>query len=245
MTDELIRLCDLLPMYSNYHGVSLPEAAFGLHELMDEAFLAYLGRGEELLPERLFWVGGVSSSKRSVRGYVLGHEGLIKYFKALSEPSGSTQFINCFCHAEYDYVNVPASIVYSSKTALSEWLKNAGVSDFSFVLDVGVSSKECGSSSVISSKELNSISLIINGLVELIKEVDKAHTVQGIDAAAQIRADAIKRRALGVRSVRKNFNPCMAILSLADAAQVEMPKSHKTLGKFMKGHIQSDMEQST
>lgn len=242
MTDELIRLCDLLPMYSNYHGVSLPEAAFGLYELMDEAFLAYLGRSEELLPERLFWVGRVGSSEPSARGYVLGHEGLLKYFKGLCDSSDGIQSINCFCHAEYEYTNVPASIVYSSKEALSEWLKNAGVSDHPFVLDAGANSREYGGSGAVSSKELNSISLIVNGLVELIKEVDKAHTVQGLDAAAQMRADAIKRRALGVRSVRKNFNPCMAILSLADAAQVEMPKSHKTLGKFMKGHSQSDMD---
>lgn len=242
MNDELIRLSDLVPEYARYHKVSFHEAAYGLHELMEDLWAEYsVLRRIERLPEHLFWVGRVSSSKPSSSGYEVDYDVLLGYFKGMREPSPGidNRLIKCFCNAERDYKDIPASVVYSSRAALSSWILDAGIEAPDFILDGNVDKRANGGSEgeEFQAKELNSISLIINGLINLIKEVDKAHAEQPLDGASGKRADTIRRRAFGLRSPRKNFDLSSAILSLADAAEVDMPRSHKTLRKYMGDHF--------
>ncbi|MBC3957117.1 hypothetical protein [Pseudomonas triticifolii] len=239
MSDDLIRLSDLLPAYARYHALSLPEAAFGLQELIGEVCIEYMLRREDILPKQLFWVGRVVSSEVSIRGYELDEEGLLSYFEGLCNPlpGVDSNFIQCFCCSVNKRVCIPASIVYSSRETLGQWIGSAGIEASDFVSSSGMGSRAEADEgkAVLQSKELNSISLIIGGLVELIKEVDKAHTDQSPDEAVKKRSETIRRRVLGLRSDRKNFDPCTAIISLAEAAGVDMPKSHKTLKKYMGG----------
>ena len=78
-----------------------------------------------------------------------------------------------------------------------------------------------------------SIGQIISGLVDLIKEVDRAHTEQPVDDKARMRADTIKLRAARLHDSSSIYNLCTTILNLADAAEADMPRSHKTLEKYM------------
>ena len=69
MNDDLIRLSDLVPEYARYYKLNLIEAAFGLHELLDETFLVYLANNEKPPLEDLFWVGRVNSPQRSTKDF--------------------------------------------------------------------------------------------------------------------------------------------------------------------------------
>ncbi|MEW7860048.1 hypothetical protein [Pseudomonas chlororaphis] len=245
MNDDLMRLPDLVSEYARYYEVDTQEAAHALHELIKELYLEYSVRqGKVALPDHIFWVGRVGSSQRSNRIYKLFFEGLIKYFDDLCDPLPGIDkdLVRSYCESDSSTKDIPVGLIYLSRVALGEWILDAGIEPPDYMLignaDKGAKGSEGGEK--FQAKELGSISLILNGLINLIKEVDKAHTEQPLDDASGKRADTIKRRALGLRSVRKNFDPCLAILSLAEAAEVEMPKSHKTLRKFMKGHFQGD-----
>lgn len=250
MNNELIRLSDLVPDYARYHNVSFHEAAYSLHELMEDLWVEYsVLRRIDQLPERLFWVGRVSSEKPSNRGYELDYDALLGYFKGLREslPGTGSSLIKCFCNAVRDYKDIPVSAVYSSRAALGKWILDAGIEAPNFILDghADKQAREDNEGGELQVKELNSIGLIINGLINLIKEVDKAHAEQVLDEAAGKRADTIKRRALGLRSQRKNFDLCSAILSLADVAGVDMPKSHKTVRKYMGDYLPRSADEFT
>lgn len=236
MNADLIRLSDLVPEYARYYEVSFQEAAYDLHELIEDLFREYAVRRGKFMPEHIFWVGGAKSSKRSTKGYELDFGGLRKYFKALVEsPEAGNPLLNCFCRAESDYTNIPAGVIYLSRAALVEWILAAGIEPPDFILggDTGKCIKGNDETDGFRAKELVFISSVISGLIDLIKEVHKAHTEPTLDDKARKRAEAIIRGASRLNSTRKNFDLPSAIKSLAEDAGVDMPRSPKTLKKYM------------
>lgn len=233
MNDDLMRLSDLVPEYARYYELKLIEAAFGLHELLDETLLVYLANNEKPSIEDLFWAGRINSPQRSTKGYVVDEEALLKHLKNLCEPQTGidSSFINCFCHYEYTHKNIPTNIVYFSRTALSELIIKAGLEAPGFLLsDYTIEYQDTSVKRSSQAKRENSLKKIINGLFEIIKEVDKAHTEPTLDDKSKKRAETIKRRALELHAPREK---CAAILRIADAAGVDMPKSAKTLQQYI------------
>lgn len=238
LNDDLMRLSDLVPAYVRCYKVSTQEAAYALHELIEELYVEY--GVNQWLPNSVnnfFWVGKSGSTKRSPRSYVFYFQLLSKYFYDFFDSPAEIDksLVNCYCEDDQQSKNIPASIVYFSKAALGKWALDAGIEVPSFLLN-GIAGEENEGSDErkgFQTKELNSISLIINGLISLINEVDKAHVEQPLDDAARRRATSIKHRASKLRSSRKSFDLGLAVLSLADAADIDMPKTQKTLRKYM------------
>lgn len=236
MNDDVMRLSDLLSAYARYHAVTLPEAAFGLYELMDEAFLSYLGRFEELLPEQLFWVGRVGSSEPSPKGYVLDHQGLLKYFKGLCEPStgADNQFISCFCHSDYSNTTVPASVVYFSRKAFIDWIQAASTKIPEFLssknLENNPGKPNEENIKAFQGKELVSIRGLARGLIEIIVELDRAH--RGL--SKKTNPEAILRAASQLDLNKKSSKWRAALADLANAAEVEdFRGNRRTLEKYV------------
>ncbi len=238
MNYDLIRLSDLVPEYVRYHKVSFREAAYDLHELIEDLYREYTMRRGKLMPDHICWVGGAKSSHRSAKNYELDLGDLRKYFKALVDsPAVDNPLFNCFCRSERDYTNIPAEVVYLSREALVEWILAAGIDSADFIL-AGDARKRINKNEKtdgFQAKELASISLIISGLINLIREVNKAHADPSLDESTRRRAEAIKRSASRLNSTRKNFDLPSAITSLAEDAGVDMPRSPKTLKRYMGG----------
>ncbi len=77
MSNDVKRLPDLIPSYARYYMVSHQEAAYALHELIQELSVEYVDvREDRLSLDKVFWVGRVGESKRSARFYNLSFEGL-------------------------------------------------------------------------------------------------------------------------------------------------------------------------
>ncbi|WP_454867519.1 hypothetical protein [Pseudomonas farris] len=238
MNDDLMRLSDLVPTYARCYKVSSQEAAYALHELIEELYVEHgVNRQHPNSVNNIFWVGKAGDAKRTSRAYVLYFQLLSKYFYDLfdSPLESDKNLVNCYCEDDQQSKNIPASVIYFSKAALSEWVIDAGV-EVPIFLSIGIADRQAEGDDErreFQTKELNSISLILNGLISLIKEVDKAHVEQPLDDAAARRASTIRHRALKLRSSRKSFDLGLAVLSLADAAGVEMPKTQKTFRKYM------------
>ncbi|WP_339410227.1 hypothetical protein [Pseudomonas sp. EA_35y_Pfl2_R5] len=237
MNDDLIRLSDLVPEYVRYHEVSIQEAAYDLHELIENLYRECAVRLGTSMPDNVFWVGGVKSSQRSKKGYELDFGGLRKFFKALVDsPEAGSPLFNCFCRAENDYTSIPAGVVYLSKSALVEWVMAAGLEPPDFILDGNAEECSGGSEELggFKGKELVSIRMIVSGLIELIREVHNAHAEPALDDKARKRAENIIRSASRLNNSRKNFNPYPDIVSLAEVAGVDMRKP-KTLEFYAEG----------
>lgn len=232
MNDDLIRLSDLVPEYARYYEVSFQEAAYNLHELIEQLFREYTLKRGKPLPEQIWCVGGAKSSQRSSKGYELDFGGLKNYFKALFDShEASNPHINCFSRTDSDYTSIPPSVVHFYKAALVEWIQAADIEPPAFILDgnAGDCSTDSEDTDEFNEKELVSIRRIISDLIELIIEVNNAHTAPTLDDEERKRAENIIRVASWLNSSRKNFNPYPVVISLADVAGVEMRKSWKTL----------------
>lgn len=231
MNDDQIRLSDLVAEYVRHHEVSTQEAAYDLHELIENLYRECAARLGSSMPDHVFWVGEAKSSQRSKKGYELDFGGLRKFFKALIDsPEGGSPLLNCFCRAENDYTSIPAGVVYLSKSALVEWVMASGLEPPDFIL--GGNTEECLGDSEdptgFKGKELVSIRMIVSGLIELIREVHNAHTEPASDDKARKRAENIIRCASRLNNPRKNYNLYPDIISLAEVAGVDMRKP-KTL----------------
>lgn len=248
MNNEM-RLPELVSGFARHYGVEIPDAAHSLHELVGELYQEYYVRQSKVaLPEQVFWVGRVDSSRRSVREYTIFFHGLISYLSGLYDvvPVEGYDLIRSYCQNDQDAKDIPVNLVYVSRSAFAEWIKAAGIEvpDYLLVNDLNIYSKETEGKNILQGKGLNSIGLIINGLASLIREVDRAHSEQPVDDRAAKRFELIRRRAAGLSSSRKRFDLCSAILALADAADIEMPKSHKTLRKYMSIDIHSEADKN-
>ncbi|OQR31025.1 hypothetical protein BWR59_16075 [Pseudomonas sp. Bc-h] len=246
MNNEM-RLFDFIYGYARYYELDVPEAAHALHKLIDDLFQQHcVLQGKIALPSDMFWVGRADSSRRSIRTYKLFFRDLINYLDSLfdSVPNEGYDLIHSYCEDDKGGKDIPVSLIYLSKKALAEWIEGFGGTAPVYLLlgESGVAADHGRQVEELQVKELNSISLIISGLVNLIKEVDKAHVELSDDVDAVKRADAIKRRAAALRSPRKNVDVFSAVLALADAAEVEMPKSQKTLKKYMSARLTDGAE---
>jgi hypothetical protein len=245
-----VRLPELVSGYARHYGVEISDAAHSLHELVGELYQEYHVRQSKVaLPEQVFWVGRVDSSRRSVREYTIFFNGLISYLSGLYDvlPVEGYDLIRSYCQSDQDAKDIPVNLVYVSKSAFAEWIKAAGIEvpDYLLTNDLNIISKEVAEKHLLQAKELSSIGLIINGLVSLIREVDRAHSEQPVDDRSAKRFELIKRRAAGLSSSRKRFDLCSAILALADATDTEMPKSHKTLRKYMAIDINGEADKNS
>ena len=247
MNDE-VSLPELVSGYADYYGGDVPEAAHALHESIDELYKIYKPQGKTALPSHVFWVGRPDSSKQSIRKYKIFFEGVLNYFDGLhdSVSRDGVDLIPTYCESDRDARDVPVGLVYLSKKNLAEWFEQAGIEGPQYLLvdKPSVTAEVNNEGQVLQAKELGSISLVISGLVNLIKEVDKAHAGQSIGDEAKKRADTIKRIAARLHSSRTIYNQCLTILDLADAAETDMPKSHKTLKKYMTGGFYDGTENS-
>ncbi|WP_248747508.1 MULTISPECIES: hypothetical protein [unclassified Pseudomonas] len=243
---DVMRLPDLVSGCARYYKVDTQDAAHALHELIKELCLEYSVRqGKVALPGHIFWVGRVGSSQRSIRSYKLFFDGLIKYLDCSCDPLSGVDkdLIPSYCESDSSAKDIPAGLIYLSKSALAKWALDAGVEPPDYILNVnaGESAKGGEGGQGFQEKELGTINKIINGLVDLIKEVDKAHSGRLLGSADKMRAEAIKRAASRLNNPpRKNFDLYSAVISLAEDAGVDMPKDHKTLRKYMRAPSKSD-----
>lgn len=240
MNYDVIRLSDLVPKYASHYKVSSQEAAFALHELVVGLYSEYhVKRGEMVLPDQIFWVGRVGSSQRSPKIYKLFFNGLIEYFDNLFNPPPESDcgLVRCYCVSDSDAKDVPAGIVYLSRAALGKWVLEAGIETPEFILSGNASenTKAVKRVSELKEQELRTINKIMNGLVDLIREVDKAHRELPNDYNGKKRADKIKCHASRLNSPpRKNFDIYSALIALAEDAGVDIPTDHQTLRKYMR-----------
>ena len=235
MNDDLIRLSDLMPEYARCHEVSFQEAAYYLHELIESLFREYSLKRGKPLPEKIWCVGGAKFSQRPSKGYELDFGVLRKYFKALVDsPEVGSPLISCFNRTDSDYTSIPPSVVYFSKSALVEWIQAAGIEPPAFILggNAGGCPEEAEDADHFTEKELVSIRGIVSGLIQLIKEVNNAHALPAQDDEARKRAENIMRTASWLNSSRKNFNQYPVIISLAEAAGVDLRRDWKTLKRY-------------
>ena len=238
MNDDVMRLSDFVPEYARYYKVSAKEAAHDLHEVIRELHMEYSEiQKNKLSPNDIFWVGKTGLPLRSTRIYNLSFEGLSKYFESIRNPIPGldNSLVECFCASDADFKKIPASTIYASKQTLSERMLSVGFKRSDFLLDSSSTSQpETGHrEEPLKTIELNYISLIINGLIELIKEVDKAHTDKPLKPEDRKRAEDIKLRASQLHSQRKNADPSPSIKNLADAAGVRVPRSVQTIRKYI------------
>ena len=235
MNDDLIRLSDLMPEYARYYEVSFQEAAYDLHELIENLFREYYLKRGQPLPEQIWCVGGAKLSQRSNKGYELCFGGLRKYFKTLVDsPEVVSPLISCFSRTDGDYTSIPPGAVHFSKSALVEWIQAAGIEPPASILggNAGGCAEEAEDADEFTEKELVSIRGIVSGLIQLIKEVNNAHSLPAQDDEARKRAENIIRTASWLNSSRKNFNQYPVIIALAESAGVDLRRDWKTLKRY-------------
>ncbi|MCE5364123.1 hypothetical protein [Pseudomonas anguilliseptica] len=246
MSDDVIRLSDLVPEYARHYKVSPQEAAYALHELIVGLHSEYhVKRAEMAIPNHIFWVGRVGSSQCSAKIYKIFFSGFIEYFNNLCNPppENGNGFFRCYCESDSDPKDIPAGIVYLSRSALSEWILDAGIEPPEFILssNSGEIPKKNKNESEIKEQERGTIRKIMNGLVDLIKEVDRAHREPPTDYDGKKRADQIKAHASRLSNPpRKNPDVYSALISFAEDAGVDMPKDHQTLRSYMRAQSKSN-----
>lgn len=246
MKDDLMRLSDLVPEYVRYYKVRPQEAAYALHELVEELYIEHgENRGNRLSLNNIFWVGTTGSSKRSARAYSLHFQLLSKYFYDFcdSPPGVDNSLVNCYSRDDEQFKNIPASVVCFSKAALGEWILDAGIEPPEFILssNAGEGAEKDKAGSGFKEQELGTIRKILNGLVDLIKEVDKAHRELPTDYDGKKRADKIKAHASRLNNPpRKKFDVYSALISFAEDAGVDIPKDHQTLRRYMRAQSKSN-----
>ncbi|HUE91870.1 hypothetical protein [Pseudomonas sp.] len=241
MNDDVMRLSDLVPEYARRYKVSLSDAAYELHELFIELNTDHhLKQPFKAIPDQVVWVGRVGSPTRTAKPYKLYFSTLAEYLNDFidSNCNSESKFVRCLYAGEHiDAKDIPSGIIYLSKSALGEWILDAGIELPEFILSssAGERSEKDKSGSGFKEQELGTISKIMSGLVELIKEVDKAHREPPTDYDGKKRADKIKTHASRLNNPpRKKFDVYSALISFAEDAGVDIPTDHQTLRKYMR-----------
>ncbi|MCI1025376.1 hypothetical protein HWD96_24455 [Pseudomonas putida] len=239
MSDDLMRLSDLTPIYARFYKVSPHEAAYALYELIERLNSEYgVNRCIPHAVNIVFWVGCLGSPKRSPRTHVIYFQELSKYFYDLfcSPHKDDKNTLSCYCEEAQQSLNVPASVVYFSRSTLYEWILKAGFEAPDFLLGASLigKSNKGKRGGELNEQELGTIIKIVNGLVDVVKAVDKAHRESPADYDSKARLNNIKRYAYMLSNPpRKNFDICSTLISLSEEAGVDMPSYHGTLRKYM------------
>ncbi|MDZ5738337.1 hypothetical protein [Pseudomonas asiatica] len=245
MSDDFMRLCDLVPRYARFHKISPQEAAYALYELIERLYVEY--GVNRFLPHSVndvFWVGCFGSHDRSPRTHVIYFQELSKYFYELfcSPSRGDKNKLSCYCEEAQRSIDVPDSVIYFSGSVLVEWILNAGFESPDFLLSTNLAEKAKGrSDGGLNEQELGTVIKIVNGLVDIIKAVDKAHRESPTNYDDKVSSSNIKRYACTLSNPpRKNSDVCSTLIALAEEAGVDMPSYHGTMRKYMGIQSKSD-----
>jgi len=249
MSDDSVRLSDLVPEYSRYYKVTPKEAAHALHELIDDLYSEHgERRGDRLSINEIFWVGKPECSKRASRNYNFYFQMLSQYFEGFFASASEVipVCISCYSESDESFKDIPASLVWLSRRKFSEWVLDAGIDPPESIFKTGVASKSLddAADSALKTLELESIRKIMVGLVRLIKEVDKAHREQSVNYEEKRRSDRIKLRALRLNNPpRKNSDLYRELKEFAEDAGFELVKDRQTLRKYMHGESKTSSGQ--
>lgn len=248
MSDDFMRLSDLIPAYIRHFKTSSSEAGHALHELIEELHIEYAEK--QWKPNSIneyFWVGRASSPKRATRHHGLYFQTLSEYFSNFYDlSSGKDQsLVECIVEGDAGFTYIPASVIYFSRSALQEWILDAGIEFPVFIFNGCVEKKaDKGGEGGLMQIELGSVSKILNGLVEIIKEVDKAYRDVPADYEGKKRADRIKSHAYRLRNPpRKNANECTALIAFAEEVGVKFVLDRTTLARYMNGESRTGGEE--
>lgn len=224
---DVIRLSDLLPAYCKQHGVGIQTAAYALRELIQELQAAYkVDRPNLPIPSDLIWVGQAGSSDRAIKEFNIYFDGLSEYFGSFIDTGVGVELVTTLCVADVEVKGVPAQMLYISWCNFCEWVLAADLEPP--ILKVG-EGREATSRRML---DADKVGEIVDGLIKLIVEVDRAHAAPGDEDRR--RMEKVRLRAQDLRvPPRKNANLAQAVISLADAAGVDMPKRATTLEKYM------------
>ncbi|MHA6193114.1 hypothetical protein ACX3YG_01855 [Pseudomonas wadenswilerensis] len=241
MSDDAVRLSELVPEYSRYYKVTPKEAAYALHELIDDLYLEYgERRGNRLSINEVLWVGRSESPERTSRKYNFYFQLLNQYFEGFfaSESEAAPVCISCYSESDQRFKDIPVSLVWLSRRKFSEWVLEAGIDPPESISKAGVATKSLAEAtdSTLKTLELESIRRIMVGLVRLIKEVDRAHSEQPINYDEKRRSDRIKLRASRLNNPpRKNSDLYRELIEFAEDAGFELVKDRQTLRRYMHG----------
>ncbi|MDD1016980.1 hypothetical protein [Pseudomonas rubra] len=241
MSDDSVRLSDLVPEYSRYYKVTPKEAAHALHELIDDLYSEHgERRGNRLSINEIFWVGKPESSKRASKNYKFHFQLLSQYFEGFFASASEVipACVSCYSESDERFKDIPASLVWMSRCKFSEWAVEAGIDPPDSISKAGTVRKslEDSNDSALKTLELESIRKIMVGLVQLIKEVDKAHCEQPNNYDEKRRSDRIKLRASRLnKPPRKNSDLYRELIEFAEDAGFELVKDRQTLRRYMHG----------
>ena len=178
MSIEHVRLSEFVSLHALAHGTNLQAAAFDLQALIQSLTHRYLNRSGKSIPEGLVWVGGISSPSRSAMPYEVDYSSLLGYFEAWSKSSQQdAPLCMCYSIADREYKPIPAQCIYFDRRKLVEWISVANLVCPSFLADRVSSSTPVVDEEALAhkGKELVSINGLMQGLINIIIAVDKAH----------------------------------------------------------------------
>jgi len=238
MSNDVMRLSDLVSEYARYYRVSLHDAAYALHELFIELnFNHQFRQPHEAISDQVIWVGRVGSPTRSLKPYKLYFSVLAEYFNSLiglsveSEPN----FVQCLYVGEpYESKDIMPSMVYLSKALLGELIHETVNESLGFLFNEDSAEYPCMSSEketkAFQGKELVSIQGLARGLIEMIIEVDKAH--RGLSKKTNPAAILLAASQLDLNKRPSKWRAALA--DLAAAAEVEdFRGNRRTLEKYV------------
>lgn len=238
MNDEVMRLSDLVPEYARHYKVSLPDAAYALHELFTELTSDYHSKQpNKAIPNNIIWVGKAGSSMRPTKTYKIYFSGLVKYFNELIESNCNSEpnFVQCLYVGEHsDTKDIPPSIIYISRPLLSDLILSTSSEPPGFLLNEApeIIPYKLGEEEIkaFQGKELVSIRALARGLIEIVVELDRAH--RGL--SKKTNPAAILRAASQLDLNNKPSKWGAALADLAAAAEVEDFRSNRrTLKKYV------------
>ncbi|HGM7926779.1 TPA: hypothetical protein ACKQKD_000498 [Pseudomonas aeruginosa] len=234
MSNDLIRLSEFVPEHARYHGLDIPTAAYDLTELIDALTRRHLGTTGKEIPQHVCWVGGVATPRQSTKRCKPDYKNLLDYFKSWSDSSTgiSRDFFECYSETDRDYIRIPATSVYFSRSSLQEWIQTASLDcpEFLEIKDTEVGTAVNEEEEVFKGKELVSVQGLTRGLIDIIVAVDSAH--RGLLDKAN--AAAILQAASQLRESNKTSKWHAALIDLAELAKADDFRSNrKTLLKYI------------
>lgn len=222
MTEDTVRLSDLVPMHGQWIGLGpdLKAAAYDLHQTVQRLSDYYYAAKGPDIPSKLCWLGSVSNSQQSTRRHRIDFGMLNRYFSnwaTATTPLGPD--FDCFI--EGDFERVPASAIYLSRAALIDWLEAADIECPQVLLSPPATSRTKIKTprTALEPREINSVKLLLNSAFELLHAVSQN--------GSSLRATAAK--------MDQNASPGLkakAFSELASMAGIDMKLDAKTISKY-------------